>query len=131
MLALVRFMFERAHRALYAAFDRFPSRKGAAIHIDRFARTLFAHAGGGVLYVLGAPDLPAHQRDGDVEILRFSEEIPNFLERTVAYGRALTEVVDELHSSLAIAQFRDPWSGVAIPLPPRRTHPTRYDVNPL
>src|SRR5258708_117952 len=124
-------MFERKHRALYAAFDRFPSRKGAAIHIDRFARTLFAHAGGGVLYVLGAPDLPAHQRDGDVEVLRFSEEIPNFLERTVAYGRALTEVVDALHSSLAIAHFRDPWSGVAIALRPRRSYATVYEVNAL
>jgi glycosyltransferase involved in cell wall biosynthesis len=124
-------MFERRHRALYAAFDRFPSRKGAAIHIDRFARTLFAHAGGGVLYVLGAPDLPAHQRDGDVEILRFSEEIPNFLERTVAYGRALTAVVDALLSSLAIAHFRDPWSGMAIALRPRRSYSTVYEVNAL
>ena len=31
MLALVRFMFERAHRALYAAFDRFPSRKAGTV----------------------------------------------------------------------------------------------------
>lgn len=124
-------MFERPHRALYAAFDRFPSRKGAAIHIDRFARTLFAHADGGVLYVLGAPDLPAHQRDGNVEILRFSEEIPNFLERTVAYGRALTQVVDTLQSSLAIAHFRDPWSGVAVALRPRRNYAAVYEVNAL
>jgi len=29
------------HRVLYAAFDRFPSRKGSAVHIDRFARAAF------------------------------------------------------------------------------------------
>src|SRR5260221_11012126 len=115
MFTLVRYMFEREHSALYGAFDRFPSRKGAAIHIDRFARTLFAHAGGGALFALGAADLPAHQLDdleGDgqsclsqkndgqdcppsmgrrtgVEIVRFSEESPNFLERTRRAGRAL------------------------------------------
>jgi hypothetical protein len=27
-----------SHQALYAAFDRFPSAKGAAVHIDRAAR---------------------------------------------------------------------------------------------
>jgi glycosyltransferase involved in cell wall biosynthesis len=124
-------MFERQHRALYAAFDRFPSRKGAAIHIDRFARTLFAHSGGGVLYVLGAAGLPAHQRDGDIEILRFSEEVPNFLERTVAYGRALTGVIDALEPSLSIAHFRDPWSGLAIALRPQRRYTTIYEVNAL
>src|SRR5687767_7020322 len=60
-------MFQRSHRALYAAFDRFPSRKGAAIHIDRFARTLFDSFGGGVLAVLGAPGLPLHQVEGSCE----------------------------------------------------------------
>jgi glycosyltransferase involved in cell wall biosynthesis len=149
MLALVRFMFERAHRALYAAFDRFPSRKGAAIHIDRFARTLFAHAGGGVLFALGAADLPSHQFDdleGDgqefpsatsknhragVEIVRFSEEVPNFLERTRRYGSALSAAVDALEPSLEIAHFRDPWSGVAIALRPGRRYATVFEVNAL
>ena len=61
-------MFQRPHRALYAAFDRFPSRKGAAIHIDRFARTLFDTFDGGVLAVLGGATLSAHQVDGECEI---------------------------------------------------------------
>ena len=83
-------MWERpAHRALYAAFDRFPSRKGAAVHIDRFARTLFDQVGGGCLYVLGGEDLPVRQVEGHVEILRFSEDIPNFLERSMAFGSSL------------------------------------------
>lgn len=124
-------MFERAHRALYAAFDRFPSRKGAAIHIDRFARTLFEHAGDGVLHVLGAPDLPSHQRDGSVETLRFAPADGNFLERTMAYGRALSRVVDALEPTLEIAHFRDPWSGAAIALRPERRYSTLFEVNAL
>ena len=35
------------------------------MHIDRFARALFEHAGGGLLYVLGGDDLPAYQREGE------------------------------------------------------------------
>jgi len=123
-------MFERAHRALYAAFDRFPSRKGAAIHIDRFSRALFESFGGGALFVLGAPNLPLHQRDGDVEIVRFLSPIENFLERAMTYGAALSQVVDELEPSLELAHFRDPWSGAPIALRPHR-YACVYEVNAL
>jgi glycosyltransferase involved in cell wall biosynthesis len=123
-------MLSRKHRALYAAFDRFPSRKGAAIHIDRFARTLFRSMDGGLLFVLGAPDLPLHQRDGDVEVLRFAAEIPNFLDRALAFGSALGRVVDTLADTLEIAHFRDPWSGAPIALRPHR-YRTVYEVNAL
>src|SRR5213075_1255888 len=98
-------MFERRHRSLYAAFDRFPSRKGAAIHIDRFARTLFDVFDGGALFVLGENHLPRHQRDDNIEIIRFVSEIENFLERAMAYGAALSRAVDELQPSLELAHF--------------------------
>src|SRR5687768_4010458 len=101
----------RRRRALYAAFDRFPSRKGAGVHIARFARALFDWAGGGVLYVLGGDDLPAWQSDGDVDIVRFSTQVDNFLERTLAYGRRLEALLDEM-PRLEIAHVRDPWSGL-------------------
>jgi predicted nucleotidyltransferase len=39
----------RGPRALYAAFDRFPTRKGASTHIARFAPALFTEHGGGLL----------------------------------------------------------------------------------
>lgn len=122
---------ERVHRALYAAFDRFPSRKGAAIHIDRFARTLFDVTGGGCLYVLGGGGLPSHQRDGAIDILRFSAEVDNFLERALAFGGELARLVDELAPSLEVAHFRDPWSGGPIALRPRRDYMTIYEVNAL
>ena len=46
-------------RALYAAFDRFPTRKGSGVHIARFSRALFDWAGGGVLYALGGSGVAA------------------------------------------------------------------------
>ena len=75
-----------SHEALYASFDRFPSRKGSAVHIDRFARALFAHAGGGLLYVLGGDGLPPYQREAEVEIVRFSRPTDNYLERALAFS---------------------------------------------
>lgn len=103
----------RAHKALYTAFDRFPSRKGSAVHIDRFARALFEHSGGGLLYVLGGEGLPAYQREGDVEIVRYVREAAHVLERAAGYGARLSALLDEL-PDLEIAHFRDPWGGVPI-----------------
>ena len=70
-IATETLLVPRPHRALYAAFDRFPSRKGSGVHIARFSRALFDSAGGGLLYVLGGSDLPGWQMEGDVEIVRF------------------------------------------------------------
>ena len=123
-------MLERPHRAAYAAFDRFPSRKGAAIHIDRFARTLFETFDGGALFVLGGPELPAHQLEGNAEIVRFTPQLPNFLERALAYERWLARAIDRLEGSLELCHFRDPWSGAAMALRPHR-YATVYEVNAL
>lgn len=124
-------MFQRSHRALYAAFDRFPSRKGAAIHIDRFARTLFDTFHGGVLAVLGGPGLSAHQVEGDREIVRFPFEVPNFLERALLFGQWLGRHVDRLEGSLELCHFRDPWSGAPIALRRQRRYAVIYEVNAL
>lgn len=123
-------MLDRPHRALYAAFDRFPSRKGAAIHIDRFARALFEAFDGGALFVIGGDNLPAHQVEGSVEIVRFIAQLANFLERAVAYQKWLGRAVDRLESSLELAHFRDPWSGAPIALRPRK-FAVVYEVNAL
>ena len=39
---------------------------------NEIARTLFDHHGCGLLYVLGGEDLPASQREGDVEVVRLT-----------------------------------------------------------
>jgi glycosyltransferase involved in cell wall biosynthesis len=124
-------MLARRHRALYAAFDRFPSRKGAAIHIDRFARTLFDELDGGCLCVLGAPGLPMQQVEEQIEIRRLALDTPNFLERAIVFGRELAGIVDSLADSLEICHFRDPWSGAAIALRGERPYATVYEVNAL
>jgi glycosyltransferase involved in cell wall biosynthesis len=125
------FMLERSHRALYAAFDRFPTRKGAAIHIDRFARTLFDTFDGGALFVLGGPHLPAHQlEENNIEIVRFMAEVPNFLERAVAFGGWLARHIARM-PALELCHFRDPWSGAAIALRGHRRYATVYEVNAL
>src|SRR5262245_2978990 len=116
-----------SRRALYAAFDRFPSRKGSGVHIARFARALFDWAGGGVLYALGGDDLPGWQVEGEVEIVRFSTAIDNFLERTMAFGQRLAALLDEM-PDLQIAHFRDPWSGLPII---ERNVATVFEVNAL
>jgi glycosyltransferase involved in cell wall biosynthesis len=122
---------QRPPPALYAAFDLFPSAKGAATHIDRFARRLFERAGGGVLQVLGDGVMPAYQREGAVEILRFDAPIPNFLQRAMAYGRRLDLLIEEQGGALRLCHFRDPWGGVPILRHARQGYRTLYEVNGL
>jgi glycosyltransferase involved in cell wall biosynthesis len=119
------------HRALYAAFDRFPAPKGAAVHIARMAPTLFGALGGGLLYVLGDGALPVYQREGDVEILRHARQVPNFLARALDFGARLDTLLDIQAESLRIAHFRDPWGGVPLLSRPGRRYRTVYEINGL
>lgn len=123
-------MLLRDPESIYAAFDRFPTRKGASTHIARFAPALFRHCGGGLLYVLGDATMPVRQLEEDVEIVRFHREIPNFLERAVAFQEQLSRVVDASRGSLRIAHFRDPWSGPPL-LEADRDWAAVYEVNAL
>ena len=123
-------LLTRRPRALYAAFDRFPTRKGASTHIARFAPALFEENGGGLLYVLGDERLPAHQVEGEVEVVRFCRPFENFLERAVAFRGHLARLLDEAGDALEVAHFRDPWSGVPILARPHR-YATVFEVNAL
>jgi glycosyltransferase involved in cell wall biosynthesis len=122
-------LLQLQHQSLYAAFDRFPSAKGAAVHINRMAQTLFAHLNGGLLFVLGDDMLPAYQKEGQVEIFRFSQPVTNFLERTLAYSRTLRSLIEEQRESLRLCHFRDPWSG--IPILEKKSYLTIYEINGL
>lgn len=114
--------------ALYAAFDLFPSRKGAAIHINKFARALFEEMNGGVLYVLGNDKLPGYQLEENVEIVRFDHLIKNYLTRALAFSERLEDLINESESSLKICHFRDVWSGIAI-LRENRKYKTIFEAN--
>jgi glycosyltransferase involved in cell wall biosynthesis len=116
------------HQALYASFDRFPSRKGSAVHIDRFARTLFQRAGGGLLYVLGGDGLPPYQREGEIEVVRYSRASENYLERALGFSARVGALLDAEGASIRVAHFRDPWSGMAMA---ERDLVRVYEVNGL
>lgn len=120
--------------ALYTAFDRFPTRKGAAVHIAHFAPVLFERFGGGLLYVLGDVELPLHQFErmpwGEVEIIRHVQPDVNFLERALGYSAMLAELLDQRGEDLELCHFRDPWGGVPILSRPHR-YATVFEVNAL
>lgn len=102
------------HKALYTAFDVYPTAKGSSTHIHHFAQTLFKKMQGGWLHVLGSPKLAPYQNEQEgIEITRFMPEIPNFLERTQAFGANLLTLLQE-QTELEICHFRDPWSGIPI-----------------
>ncbi len=125
-------LVQRTHRALYAAFDRYPAPKGAAVHIRHMAGTLFQVMEGGLLYVLGDAHLPPYQQEANgVEILRHTRPIPNFLERTISYGNMLTRLLNQQSTSLGLCHFRDPWSGIPLLNHPQTAYKTIYEVNAL
>ena len=117
-------------RTLYAAFDRFPTRKGASTHIARFAPALFGEGESGLLFVLGDDDLPRQQFEGTVEILRHHQPEVNFLERALGYAAHLSALLDERADEFSLCQFRDPWSGMPL-LARRRRYATVFEVNAL
>lgn len=121
-------ILEKSPPALYAAFDLFPSRKGAAIHINKFARALFEEMDGGVLYVLGNEKLPVYQIEENIEIVRFDFLIKNYLQRALGFSERLEILLDECENDLKICHFRDIWGGIAI-LRERRKYKTIYEAN--
>lgn len=117
-----------APKSLYAAFDLFPSFKGAAIHIDKFSRALFDETNGGLLYVLGNETMTSQHTEGNVETVKFTIPTANYLERAVAFGQYLSGLLDEAEDNTKICHFRDIWSGSAI-LRDSPKYKTVFEVN--
>lgn len=122
-----------APRAAYASFDRFPTAKGAAVHIGHAAATLFDRVGPGLLHVLGGDDLPPFQVDETpagtpVQVVRAAPLATNLLERAVAFGEHLRRALRE-QPQLVVVQGRDPWS--LAPLLDEAHPPLVYEVNGL
>ena len=119
------------HRAVYSAFDLFPSSKGAATHIQHMTQTLFEHRKSGLLYCLGDEELPLYQKEGDFEIVRFQTKEQNFLKRSWAFGHRLMPILHDLKSHLEICHFRDPFSGMAMVSPASGKSRSVFEVNAL
>ncbi|QKG22476.1 glycosyltransferase family 4 protein [Actinomadura verrucosospora] len=119
------------HRAAYFAFDRFPSGKGSAVHIAQMADELFERFGGGLLGVLGGGGLPARQREGAREIVRFGEQIPNLIDRAEAYSAWVAALLKEHVESLEVVHVRDPWSALPALTVEGRRYRVVFEVNGL
>ena len=125
----------REPRALYAAFDRFPSSKGAATHIAHAAGALFDRYQGGHLFVLGDPSLPRVQTTprstGPVTVFRSVWSERSELARTQRHARALSAHLARARNSLEVVHIRDPWSAVPATAHPERRWKTVFEVNGL
>jgi glycosyltransferase involved in cell wall biosynthesis len=128
-------LFQSPHTALYAAFDIFPSHKGAATHIAHFSEALFEFAQNGWLHTLGDGEMPVYQaEENNIELTRFQVPIQNFLERAGKYGQDFYENLNYQTQSLQICHFRDIWS--ALPILAHKeatqaTYHTVFEVNSL
>jgi glycosyltransferase involved in cell wall biosynthesis len=118
------------HRAVYVAFDRFPSTKGSAVHIRHMAGELFDRYGGGLLCVLGGGELPRYQREAGVEVVRFDAAVPNLLDRARAFTGWVAERVAAHRDTLELCHVRDPWSALPVLARPARCRLV-YEVNGL
>lgn len=106
-------------RSVYAAFDRYPSAKGAATHIEQASVALFSHsrAQPGALWVLdpdgdGAGEVSIGPL-ADGECFAVDAPAQGLLERSEEFASALGDWLEEQpDEKLAVGQFRDPWSGV-------------------
>ena len=113
--------------SLYAAFDIYPSAKGAATHIHQMSKALFDHCGSGYLYVLGNERLPTYQDEGNIKIFRFTELVDNYLERAELFGFSLSNFISD-KKKIRLVHFRDIWSGLAL-LGPQKPYKSVFEVN--
>jgi glycosyltransferase involved in cell wall biosynthesis len=118
------------HSALYAAFDRVPSAKGAALHIAHCVRALERAAGSALLVCAADGALPQRESEGQLEVRRFGAGAPDFVSRIRVYQKGLVAALQTHRASLAVCHFRDPWSGIPI-LQARGKWKTIYEVNGL
>jgi glycosyltransferase involved in cell wall biosynthesis len=117
-----------SEKALFAAFDLYPSAKGAATHIRYSLEALHEYKGATLAFVLGNDKMPqVQEEENGLRIRRFAEVIPNYLGRAMAYVAALEAELAQA-ADLELVHFRDIWSGMAI-LPQSARYKTVYEVN--
>lgn len=103
----------KQYKSLYAAFDLFPTSKGASTHIAHMARYLFNFHGNGLLYTLGNETYSDYESEGNIDIIRFSKHIPHYLNRAFAFSEYLEQILKE-HTEINHIHYRDIWSGLGI-----------------
>lgn len=116
--------------SLYAAFDVFPRAKGSTSHIASMVRGLERAFGSVRLLCLGAPEMPAYQREGAIEIFRYRRRQRDLLTRATGFARFVAGHVRALRGGLRLAVFRDPWGGYPL-LRSEPGCPCVFEVNAL
>jgi len=122
-------MNQKQYKALYAAFDLFPTSKGASTHIAHMAKYLFDFYGNGLLYTLGNETYPDYESEGNTDIIRFSKRIPHYLNRAFEFSHHLEHQL-RAHPEINHIHFRDIWSGLGIFNSPSKAK-TLFEVNGL
>ena len=97
-------------RSLYAAFDLYPSYKGAATHIDAFSQVLFETLNPGILFTIGSNEFP--EEHPLYTQIHFNQPVKNYLARANQFTIQLHKIIEEL-DNLQVCHYRDIWSGLA------------------
>jgi glycosyltransferase involved in cell wall biosynthesis len=100
-----------APRSLYAAFDQYPTSKGASTHIDHMVEGLAEFLPRLLLVTLKSKFSKVFGRDIDHKALRINET--HFLDRVAVYQNELNEILLK-EEDLILAHFRDIWSAQVI-----------------
>lgn len=66
------------------------------------------------LLCLGAPGLPGYQREGRIEVFRFSARYRDLLVRATRFAQFVRRHAERVRNSLKLAVFRDPWGGLPV-----------------
>lgn len=98
-------------RSLYAAFDLYPSYKGAATHIKAFSEVFFEEINPGLLFTLGSNQKP--EKRGNHILYNFNWPIKNYLRRAQQFSTQLFQIAEQLEH-LEVCHYRDVWSGLPI-----------------
>ena len=105
-------------KRLVAAFDVFPTNKGATTHIAQTVQAIRSFSGPVTLACLGYGDMPRYQEEEQITIMRCLFMHPNFLKRTELFGEFLSTAISRSEKRFSWVHFRDIWSGI-----PLLTHP--------
>jgi glycosyltransferase involved in cell wall biosynthesis len=117
---------------LYTAFDVVPSPKGASTHIAQFVKGLVR--AGYELHLITAGDgsLPEEDVYLGASVRRVVSAGTNFLERSLAFGQAVSAHLDDEGERYALAHFRSIWSGLPlVAAQPGYGYRTLFEVNGL
>jgi glycosyltransferase involved in cell wall biosynthesis len=114
-------------KAIYAAFDLYPSSKGAATHMHYMIDTLYSQFGRVSVYALGNGRVPDDLLLEGIDYCHFNEVHANYLKRAEAFVDWLRARIDQ-RGVVELAHFRDIWSGMALLSDPRIIH-TVFEVN--